>query len=262
MKDFLARLPIDLAKFGVALYLLGLFTSAFYFSQYGILALDLARPQAVLIGVYIFLFYGALPASILLLLKDRRSPLLQIIVFCLMLCIKNAVLMYALDYRLPSLCILAFVTSFFEFLFFAQQSSLLRSIGKKGLVLRLSAVPSLPKAVVFTIIFSVHFALFIFPFIPSYLGGARPLRVHIYPKTTDLPLSRFADSKNNPQINPSFDSFEVFLIYESDKDLYFVEELPSEWGLEGYSVMRLKKDEILRIDYPAPRWVSLKGVKK
>ena len=262
MKDLLARLPIDLAKFGVILYLLGLFTSAFYFSRYSVLALDFTRPQAIVIGAYILLFYGVLPALSLFLLKNVTSAFLQMIAFWLALCAKNTVLMYSLDYPLLQVCVLALLTSLIEFLFFAHMSSLLRSVGKKRFALTLSAIPSQFKALVFAIIFSVHFAIFIFPLIPFYLGGAKPFKVQVFCKTPDLAANDFVTSKNQPKVNPSIDSFKLFLFYESDKDYYFVEELTSEWGLEGYSVMRIKRDEVLRIDYNTPKWVSMKGAEE
>jgi len=56
-------------------------------------------------------------------------------------------------------------------------------------------------------------------------------------------------SKNQPQINNSIDSFSLRLLYETDKDVYFVNDLQSGDNLIGYSIMRLKKDEILRMDY-------------
>jgi len=66
-------------------------------------------------------------------------------------------------------------------------------------------------------------------------------------------------SKNQPKINNAIDSFSLRLLYETDKDAYFVNDLQSEGNLIGYSVMRLKKDEIVRMDYATPRWVQWKG---
>jgi hypothetical protein len=91
------------------------------------------------------------------------------------------------------------------------------------------------------------------------LGGAKPLAVQVITKTPDLPANRFVSSKNEPKINNAIDSFSLRMLYETDKDVYFVSDLQSEGSLIGSSVMRLKKDEILRMDYTTPRWVQWKG---
>jgi len=86
-----------------------------------------------------------------------------------------------------------------------------------------------------------------------------PLRVQVFTKTAELPANRFVDSKNHPQINKSLDSYALQLLYETDKDVYFLYDLQTGDTLIGYSVMRLKKDEILRIDYMTPKWVRWEG---
>ena len=66
-------------------------------------------------------------------------------------------------------------------------------------------------------------------------------------------------SKNQPKVNSAMDSYSLRLLYETDRDVYFVSDLKSEDNLIGYSVMRLKRDEILRMDYATPKWVQWKG---
>jgi hypothetical protein len=97
------------------------------------------------------------------------------------------------------------------------------------------------------------------PRIPAFLSGGKPLPVQVFTKTADLPASRFVISKNQPKINSAIDSFSLRLLYETDRDVYFVNDLESEGNLIGYSVMRLKRDEILRMDYVTPKWVRWKG---
>lgn len=259
MKEFFANISIDLAKVGIILYLLGLFTSAFYFSRYGILALDFAKPQSVVIGTYILLLFGALPASLLFLLKGFRWHILQVATFCLSLFVINACLTRLLCYSLSKTLLISLMTSILELMLFARLSSVLESIRHKKFALTLQAIPPRPKIIAFMVIFSIHFSFFFFPFIPSYLAGGEPFEVQVFPKTADLPASRFDDCKNKPKINKSIDSFKLRLIYESDKDLYFIREYNKDFSLEGHSVMRLKRDEILRIDYYTPNWVSFEG---
>jgi hypothetical protein len=258
MKSFIDDLT-DMAKVGAILYVLGLVSCAIHFSRYSILALDLTRPQLIVIGIYIAFLYGILPAGILFALSIVRSRTWGSISFCLALFIKNIGLAYFLGYAALWSFGVGVLTTILELALFGDVHRGEVSCSSRRLVIALTPSFTRTKLVAFAIVFSIHFAVVFLPLIPSYLAGAKPLRVHIFPKTADLPANRFILSKNMPKVNPSMDSFAVKLIYESDKDLYFLEEPGSLSGLEAYTVMRLKRDEVLRIDYPTPLWVSLRS---
>jgi hypothetical protein len=255
MKDFLSNISLDFVKLGITLYLLGLFTSALHFSRYSILALDFTKPQSILVGGYILFFYEALPALFLAVLAKFHRTTVQMFAFCTVLLVKDTALLYLLGYRSWNLVGIIVLSLLLELLFFLEFGF---SVNGKPRRTRLNVVPTRIRILAFTVIFSVYFATFVFPLIPSSLGGAKPLRVHVFTETADLSGSRFVMSKNQPKINSKLDSFALFLVYETSNDMYFLEERVSNSGLEGYSVMRIKRDEILRIDYVTPKWVTLR----
>jgi hypothetical protein len=258
-KNWWSDLSLDAAKLGLLLYVLGLLASSFYYSRFSILSLDLAKPQCILLGIYVVGLYVGLPAATLFSL--RRTCRVGVIsaVLVTVLCASDAGLALAAHYRPLTLILLVLLTVTLQFFFFADFVSLWRSANNGRLQITFVLPPPRVKALLFALLFCVHFSQFAFPQIPAFLGGAKPLSVQVFTKTANLPANRFFMSKNQPQINNSIDSFSLRLLYETDKDVYFVNDLQSGDNLIGYSIMRLKKDEILRMDYVTPKWVQWKG---
>jgi hypothetical protein len=221
--------------------------------------LDLAKTQSILLGVYVVALYIGLPAATLFSLREASRIGVILAVFVSVLCLSDATLALALDYHALMVFPVALLMLVLQVLFFADFTSLWLSIRNLQLQIRFALPPPRVKSFVFAVLFCTHFSQFWFPRIPAFLGGAKPLAVQVFTKTQDLPLNRFFISKNQPKINTAMDSFSLKLLYETDKDVYFVNDLQSGGNLIGYSVMRLSRDEILRVDYVTPKWVKWKG---
>jgi len=258
-KNWLSDLGLDAAKLGLLLYVLGLLASSLYYSRFSIATLDLAKMQSILLGIYVVLFYMGLPAAALFCLRKVNSVVVVTIVFIVVLCLADAALAFALAYRARMMTAVAGLMLLLQFFLFVDFTSLWRSILTHRLLIPFVLPPSRLKSFIFAVLFCFHFSQFCFPRIPAFLGGGRPLPVQVFTKTQDLPSNRFFISKNQPKINSAIDSFSLKLLYETDKDVYFVNDLQSGDSLIGYSVMRLSRDEILRIDYVTPKWVKWKG---
>jgi len=258
-KNWLTDLGFDAAKVGLLLYVLGLVVSSLYYSRFSIATLDLAKTQSILLGVYVAGLYAGLPAAALFSL--RRIPWAGVIaaVFVAVLCGLDGILAYAVSYRSRSLFSVVASTLVLQFFFFADFLSLVRSLLAARLRIDFALPPPRGKALLFSLLFCAHFSQLWFPQIPAFLGGGKPLPVQVFTKTADLPANRFVMSKNQPKINNAMDSFSLRLLYETDRDVYFVSDLKSDGNLIGYSVTRLKRDEILRMDYATPKWVHWKG---
>jgi hypothetical protein len=258
-KNWLTGLGFDAAKLGLLLYVLGMVTSSLYYSRFSIATLDLAKTQSILLGVYVVALYAVLPAGALFIL--RRIPWVGVIaaVFVAGLCGLNTILAYALSYRSRTLLSVVALTLALQFFFFADFPSLVRSLLTARVRIDFVLPPPRVKALLFALLFCAHFSQFWFPQIPAFLGGGKPLPVQVFTKTADLPANRFVMSKNQPKVNSAMDSYSLRLLYEADRDVYFVSDLKSDDNLIGYSVMRIKRDEILRMDYATPKWVQWKG---
>jgi hypothetical protein len=258
-KNWLTDLGLDAAKLGLLLYVLGLVASSLYYSRFTIATLDLAKTQSILLGVYVVGLYAGLPAAALFSLRRVRQVGIIAAVFVAVLCGLDTLLALAVSYRSLALLPVVCLTLGLQFFFFADFVSVVRSLVTARLRIAFVLPPPRMKALVFALLFCMHFSQFWFPRIPAFLGGGKPLPVQVVTKTADLPANRFVMSKNQPKINSAMDSFSLRLLYETDRDVYFVSDLKSEGNLIGYSVMRLKRDEILRMDYATPKWVQWKG---
>jgi hypothetical protein len=258
-RNWLTDLSLDVAKVGLLLYVLGLLTSSMYYSRFSILSLNLAKPQCILLGIYVIGFYVGFPLGTLWCMRRvARVGLILAGLLCV-LCISDAALAFAAHYRGATLTLVVFLSLILQFFCFLDLTSLWQSIGKRQLQIVFVLPPPRAKVFAFCFLFCIHFSQFWFPRIPAFLGGGRPLLVQVFTKTPDLPANRFIANKNQPKMNNSIDSFSLRLLYETDNDVYFVNDLKSEDSLIGYSVMRLKKDEIVRMDYVTPKWVQWKG---
>jgi hypothetical protein len=260
-KNWLASLALDAAKLGLVLYLLGLIVSSFYYSRFSILTLDFTKTQSILIGVYIVVLYAVLPAAILFAIKWMTSARMILLMFSSAIGLVDLEIGLMLQYRKVGLLLAVVLTAILQFSLFASFPSSWSLVRGGQAQMKFVLIPSRAKAGVFALLFCLHFSMVWFPRIPAYFGGGTPLRVQVFTRIADLPANRFVMSKNYPQINKSLDSYALLLLYETDKDVYFLYDLQTGDTLIGYSVMRLKKDEILRIDYMTPKWVRWEGGK-
>lgn len=258
-RNWLSDLGFDAAKLGLLLYVLGLLASSLYYSRFSILTLDLAKAQCILVGIYIVILYAAIPATTLFTMKNVARSGVIVLVFFGVLGIFDSIAAWAMGYRDAILVRVALLTAILQFLLFCDFAGFLRALVKRRMQVVFLLPPPRTRALLFAMLFCVHFSLSWFPQIPTYLGGGRPLSVQVFTKTADLPANRFVDSKNHPKINKSLDSFTLRLLYETDKDVYFVSDLEAGGSFAGYSVMRLAKSEIVRIDYITPKWVEWRG---
>lgn len=263
LRSWLGDLGLDTAKLGLLLYLLGLITSSLYYSRFSILTLDIAKSQCILVGVYVVILYGAVPGVLLFALKGIKKVGVAGAVFGVVLVVCDLCFGLAVGFRGFPVVWIVLATSVLQFVFFLDLGGLwsrLRSTDSKS-PFAFVLSPLKAKALLLALLFCLHFAWFWFPHIPAYFGGGKPISVQVFTKTADLAANRFVQSKNRPQLNQAIDSYSLHLLYETDKDAYFVYELEAADTLMGYTVMRLSKDEILRVDYNTPIWVQWRGAK-
>lgn len=234
----------DWAKVGALLYGLGILITSIYFLRFSVLSLDLLRPHSVLVGSYFVALYLLLPAAFLVVLKPLKRNSAVLVAFSMLLMAKEVVLGWLIGGPPATAVVLLVMAQLALFVRF--------SVEGKAAFLRFEVVP---KDVLAGLAFAVLLFLFAstsYGCIPGYLGGGKPILVHVFTETADLPDSRFMQTKNMPQINMALTSFRLRLLYESEDYFYFVAE--SQGIMKGYSVMRLKRDQVLRMDYITPVW--------
>ena len=61
--------------------------------------------------------------------------------------------------------------------------------------------------------------------------------------------SRFAATKNKPQINSQMDSYALWLLYQTDTDVYLLDSLPTSDTIIDDDVMRITQGQVIRMDY-------------
>lgn len=239
----------DFAKAAVALYIIGLVITATYYVRFSILSVDLLQPHSILVGLSFVVLYIVVPAITLLLLRSSKSILAITLIFCSVVVMK--------ELAFSAVCgdlhwISAFVLAILQVLTFMRLS---RNISQRQSSLRFNVVPSDPIGIAAVLLTALVFASTTYGRIPSYLGGGKPTLVHVFTKEQELPGNRFIRNRNLPQINKKLISYRLQLLYESANYLYFVTETRGK--LTGYSIMRLKRDEVLRMDYVTPVWFSV-----
>jgi hypothetical protein len=240
----------DWAKAGAALYALGLLITSIYFLRFSILSIDLLRPQSIIVGLYFVLLYLLLPAVFLLLLTPLKWNTGVLVGFILLLVAKELALRLLVGTPPAAAVILILVLQLVAFV----RLNLDRPKASEPL-LRFEVVPKDVFAATAFVLLLVTFAATIYGSIPGYLGGGRPILVQVFTDTADLPSNRFMRTKNIPQINMAIPSFRLNLLYESEDYLYFVAE--ARGRMKGYSIMKLRRDEVLRMDYITPVWFSM-----
>ena len=86
---------------------------------------------------------------------------------------------------------------------------------------------------------------------PAFWRGERSSRKSA---SFPTPLSRparcsLAATKDKPQINSQIDSYALWLLYQTDTDVYLLDSLPAGGTLIDDDVMRITQDQVIRMDY-------------
>ena len=222
--SWLSTLGLDTAKFSLMLYVLGLFSSSFYYSRFSILTLDFAKTQSILVGLYVLLLYAAVPTATIWGVREMPVGRATVLSFTVPFVVWTA-LGLVIGNRGISLMLASVSATFLQFVLFVDLGILWRSLRRRETTVALVLPPGRGKTAILALLFCMHFSEFWFPGIPAYFGGGRPIPVQVFTRTSDLPASRFVNSKDQPQINTAIDSFSLRLLYESGQDIYFISDL-------------------------------------
>lgn len=233
------RVPKDekeLAWCGAVLYLLGLFCTFCFYSQFGILSIDVLKPQCILIGLYVWLFAIGLPRILIVgisLFKINHRAINVILV---------AAALAVTDYTIYAATtgqalLMAIIALFLQFLYYSSYRPIY-----------ITAVPSRAKGYLFIIVLAYLFSTTLLPAIPQYFGGTKPAGVTLNFKGKDLLHNRF---------EPKADTVYNFL-YETDHDYYFLEPISdANSGITfEYFVQRIPKDEIRKMQFHTSLWTK------
>jgi hypothetical protein len=224
----------DPIKAGAIIYILGLVCSIFYFSQFNILSIDFLKPNAIIIGIYIWVYFVWVPRASLLGIRGMKRPKIYIewaLLFFFLMAIFNIGILLLLGNGIWNVivegCIISIVVLMYHTDFW------------KG---RLTVTPSLLKSCSFGFIFCLLFAYFIFPKIPHQFAGGEPMEVKVFLKDSSLLYSRFTNR--------------VRLLYESDKEYYFIEKIvDANTGiLFQYTVKKINKSDVRKIEFTKSNW--------
>jgi hypothetical protein len=241
---------LDAAKVGLALYVVGMLTSGIYYARFHILALDFTRIQSIVVGVYLVGLYLAVPAAIVwFAARCSGLRLLRLAVCVLLLAGLNAGLATLLKLSMHSLIRVTFSTLILQLLLFVDWETLGSSLRRRRIELRMLHQPTRERLVALGLFVCLHFSLFWFPRIPGNFAGGLPVHVQVFTETPGLADSRFVATKNKPQINSEMDSYALWLLYQTDTDVYLLDSLPAEGTLIDDDVMRITQDQVIRMDY-------------
>ncbi|HEY1901770.1 MAG TPA: hypothetical protein VGG56_05030 [Terracidiphilus sp.] len=241
---------LDAAKAGLTLYIVGLMTSGIYYARFHVLALDFTRIQSAVVGVYVILLYVAAPVAAVWCaaqLSIRKG--FRLTVSIILLAALNAALARLLGYSWKRVAVVTLVTLALQLILFVDRKTLLASLRGRRLEIQLLHQPSRERLVVLGLVVCIHFSLFWFPRIPGNFAGGMPVHVQVFTQTAGLPDSRFAATKNKPQINSQMDSYALWLLYQTDTDVYLLDSLPADGTLIDDDVMRITQDQVIRMDY-------------
>lgn len=241
---------LDAAKAGLTLYVLGMMTSGIYYARFHILALDFARIQSIVVGVYLIGLYLAAPAAAVWCVKGiSRLKAVRLTVCIALLAALDAALAMLLKCTGKSLILLPVVTLALQLILFVDWKTLWASLRNRKLEIVLLHQPTRERLVALGILVCLHFSFFWFPRIPGNFAGGMPVQVQVFTETPGLPDSRFAATKNKPQINSQMDSYALWLLYQTDTDVYLLDSLPTGDTLIDDDVMRITQGQVIRMDY-------------
>jgi len=240
----------DAAKAGLVLYIAGMLTSGIYYARFHILALDFTRIQSIVVGVYLIGLYLAAPAAAIWcvrLLSKHRS--IQIATCILLLAACDVGLGHLLKVPWGAMPLRSLSTLLLQLMLFVDGEALLTSIRQRRFDLQLMHQPTRARMVAMSVFVCLHFALLWFPRIPGNFAGGLPVQVQVFTETPGLPDSRFAATKNKPQINSQMDSYALWLLYQTDTDVYLLDSLPTSDTTIDDDVMRITQGQVIRMDY-------------
>ncbi len=249
-KHWLNLSGLDAAKAGLALYIVGLLTSGIYYARFHILALDFTRIQSIVVGVYLILIYLAAPTAIVWCVRwitDRKA--LRAIVGIGLLAAVDFGFGWLLGWSRKFLAAGILSTLALQVMLFLDWKTLWASLRNRRLNLQLLHQPSRETLVALGFLVCLHFSLFWFPRIPGNFAGGKPVQVQVFTEPAVLPDSRFVNRKDQPQINSQLDSYSLWLLYQTDTDVYLLDSLPTAGTLIDDDVMRIAKSQVLRMDY-------------
>ena len=240
----------DAAKAGLVLYIAGMLTSGIYYARFHILALDFTRIQSIVVGVYLIGLYLAAPAAAIgcvRLLSKHRSSRIATCILLLAAC--DVGLGHLLKVPWGAMPMRSLSTLLLQLMLFVDGHALWVSIRQRRFDLQLMHQPTRPRMVAMSVFVCLHFALLWFPRIPGNFAGGLPVQVQVFTETPGLPDSRFAATKNKPQINSQMDSYALWLLYQTDTDVYLLDSLPTSDTIIDDDVMRITQGQVIRMDY-------------
>jgi len=241
---------LDAAKAGLGLYILGLLTSGAYYARFHILALDFTHIQSVVVGIYLIVIYLAAPAAIVWSVRwisARRA--LRVLVGIAVLAALDSGFGCLLGWSWIVFTAGILSTLTLQVMLFIDWKALWASLRNRKMNVQFLHQPARETLVALGILVCLHFSLFWFPRIPGNFAGGKPVQVQVFTQPSALPDSRFSDRKNKPQINNQLDSYSLWLLYQTDTDVYLLDDLPPAGTLIDSDVMRIAKIQVLRMDY-------------
>ena len=241
---------IDAAKVGLALYIVGMLTSGLYYARFHILALDFTRIQSIVVGVYLVAIYLATPAACVWLVRHlSRYRLVRVTACILLLAAMDVGLFRLLKPSLRAFEYGVFTTLALQLILFVDWVAVWKSLLTRRLDFQLMHQPTRARLVGWGLVVCLHFSAMWFPRIPGSFAGGTPIYVQVFTSTPGLPDLRFQTIKNHPQINGEMDSYSLWLLFQTDTDVYLLDRLPSKGTLIDDDVMRIPRDQVIRMDY-------------
>lgn len=241
---------LDAAKAGLALYIMGMLTSGIYYARFHILALDFTRIQSIVVGVYLIALYLALPAAFIWCSAQFSAlKLVRLLISLALLAALDVGLAVLLKYSSRGRNMVALTTLVLQLILFLDWKTLGASLRRHRFEFSLLHQPTRERLVALGLLICLHFSLFWFPRIPGNFAGGLPVQVQVFTATPGLPDSRFVATKDKPQINSQMDSYALWLLYQTDTDVYLLDSLPAGGTLIDDDVMRITQDQVIRMDY-------------
>jgi hypothetical protein len=225
----------DLTKTGILLYLMGIFCTFLYFSQFNILSVDFLKPQAIILGIYVWLYGIAIPRLLLAAISRipfcNRSSVLCLLFFLVSLALLNFLFLAALSALSFSLLIIALCATLVSFFFHFD-------FKRSGLLLQ----PSIYRHYLFIPVYCFICSYFFLPKVPYFLGGFMPVKVTVVTTEAGLLQSRFSRS--------------IYLLYETGSEFYFFEKKADAATklVFNYVVKRVPKSQVKKLEIQKDLW--------
>ena len=203
-----------------------------------------------MVGVYLVGIYLAAPAACVWLVRKVSRFRLVRVTTCV-------VLLAGIDMGLfkllkPSWHAFKFgvsTTLALQLILFVDWEAVWKSLLTRRLDFQLMHQPTRARLVAWGMVVCLHFSAAWFPRIPGNFAGGVPIYVQVFTSTPNLPDSRFMPVKDHPQLNNEMDSYRLWLLFQTDTDVYLLDKLPSQGTLIDDDVMRIPRDQVIRMDY-------------